>query len=125
MRLCVFEDSAVLNLEPLTLTRPAFDLWAGASSLLQRQCRTLGLGDVGLLVRPHLATLCARQHAGMTVNDRAFISAGPLLMVNARWLPPATITIDLSAAHVGLIDKQVAYVMLPDGAATLVPEGLE
>ena len=37
MSLCVFENRGVLNLEPLTLTRPAFDLLCGASTLLDRQ----------------------------------------------------------------------------------------
>src|SRR5262249_40480083 len=37
MRICVFEDRDVALLEPLTLTRPAFDLWCGASSLLNPQ----------------------------------------------------------------------------------------
>ena len=33
MRLCLVEDNAVAGLEPLTLTRPAFDLLLGASTL--------------------------------------------------------------------------------------------
>ena len=44
MRVCVFEDEGVANLEPLTLTRPAFDLRCGAATLLGRQLRCLAAG---------------------------------------------------------------------------------
>jgi hypothetical protein len=33
MRLCLVEDNAVAGLEPLTLTRPIFDLLLGSSTL--------------------------------------------------------------------------------------------
>jgi hypothetical protein len=33
MRLCLVEDSAVTGLEPLTLTRPVFDLRLGARTV--------------------------------------------------------------------------------------------
>ncbi|MGO8902282.1 MAG: putative sugar nucleotidyl transferase [Isosphaeraceae bacterium] len=33
MRLCLVEDLAVAGLEPLTLTRPVYELWLGCSSL--------------------------------------------------------------------------------------------
>jgi hypothetical protein len=33
MRLCLVEDSAVVNLEPLTLTRPVFELRLGSGTL--------------------------------------------------------------------------------------------
>ena len=42
MRLCVFEDAGVANLEPLSLTRPAFDLWLGAGTQLDRIRRLFG-----------------------------------------------------------------------------------
>jgi hypothetical protein len=51
MRLCVFEDFAVRDLEPLALTRPAFDLRCGARTLPERQADFLSAGEVGALVR--------------------------------------------------------------------------
>jgi hypothetical protein len=88
MRLCVFEDTGVVNLEPLALTRPAFDLRCGARTLLERQSRLTG-GEAGVLVRPELADLCRLGHPGLAVNDGDWLRRGPVLLVNGRWLPPA------------------------------------
>ena len=41
-RVCLFEDDAVAGLEPLALTRPAFDLLCGLTSLGDKQCRAFG-----------------------------------------------------------------------------------
>src|SRR5262245_53620574 len=54
MHVCVFEDQGVHNLEPLSLTRAAFDLRCGALTLLERQVRTFAADEVGALVRPPL-----------------------------------------------------------------------
>ena len=51
-RVCLFEEPAVEQLEPLTLTRPAFDLLCGQTSLAAKQCRHFAPCAVGLLVRP-------------------------------------------------------------------------
>ena len=42
MRLCLVEDNAVAGLEPLTLTRPVFDLMLGGSSLASKAARAFG-----------------------------------------------------------------------------------
>ena len=44
MRLCLVEDNAVAGLEPLTLTRPAFELLLGADPLGAKIARALGVG---------------------------------------------------------------------------------
>ena len=44
MRLCLVEDNAVADLEPLTLTRPAFDLRLGAGTLGGKIARAFGVG---------------------------------------------------------------------------------
>ncbi len=44
MRLCLVEDNAVVNLEPLTLTRPAYDLLLGQTSLGSKLARAFGVG---------------------------------------------------------------------------------
>src|SRR5947207_2057224 len=94
MRLCVFEDAGVQFLEPLTLTRPAWSLWCGASSLLERQKRFLAPAEVGALVRPELVDICRVEHAGLAINDANFLQRDGLVLTNARWLPPAEIQID-------------------------------
>src|SRR5262245_62729046 len=52
MRLCIYEDRAEL-LEPLSLTRPVFDLRCGMTTLAQKQCRPVGAGGVRIRGAPH------------------------------------------------------------------------
>lgn len=113
MRLCVYEDGAVQFLEPLTLTRPAWSLRCGASTLLERQQRALGAEEVGALVRPELVDLCRLQYPHLPINDGSFLQGPNLVLVNARWLPPLSAPLDLARPHVALVDGQVAYVALP------------
>jgi UDP-N-acetylglucosamine diphosphorylase/glucosamine-1-phosphate N-acetyltransferase len=113
MRLCVFEDAAVSNLDPLTLTRPAFDLWCGAASLLQQHVRHFGATDTAALVRPELSALCRQAHPQLAVNDAAWLRKGPAVLVNARWLPPAESPGDLTSYRVAVVGDQVAYAVLP------------
>ncbi len=113
MRLCLFEDRGVHNLEPLTLTRPAFDLLCGACTLGERQTRAFAVREVGALVRPGLADLCREAHPEMPVNDRAWLRAGPTILVNTRWLPPAHGIADAHTACVALVGAEVAYALLP------------
>ena len=58
MRLCLVEDSAVKALEPLSLTRPVFDLLLGSRSLGQKVAHAFGVDwnstRRGALIRPHL-----------------------------------------------------------------------
>src|SRR6516165_11895805 len=93
MRLCLVEDHAVAGLEPLTLTRPAYELLLGATTLGSKVARSFGtvLGpeDRGALVRPHLAAIERERDPHTAVNDREWLSRGPLIVVNARWIPPA------------------------------------
>jgi UDP-N-acetylglucosamine diphosphorylase/glucosamine-1-phosphate N-acetyltransferase len=117
MRLCVFEDRNVSFLEPLALTRPAFDLLCGAASLLDRQRRHFASSGVGALVRPYLAALCRQTHPSLTVQDADWLRAGPAVLVNARWLPPAAPLADRDTPRVGLVGDEVAYVLLPPDAA--------
>ena len=47
MPVIVYEDAAVADLEPLSLTRPAFDLRCGARTLLERQLRAFRCSPSG------------------------------------------------------------------------------
>lgn len=115
MRLCVFEDERVELLEPLALTRPAFALRCGARTLLERQRDALAASEVGAWVRPELAALTRLTHPGMPVNEASWLRENRIVLVNARWLPPDEVRLDPSAAHVGLIDDEPAYLVLPPG----------
>jgi UDP-N-acetylglucosamine diphosphorylase/glucosamine-1-phosphate N-acetyltransferase len=114
MRSCVFEDYRVDHLDPLTLTRPAFDLWCGASTLLARQQRWLGPGEMGAWVRPYLSEYCRFTHPDLPVNDADWLCRGRTTFVNSRWLPPLpsrTEAMDGSTPRIGMVDQQVAYVV--------------
>jgi UDP-N-acetylglucosamine diphosphorylase/glucosamine-1-phosphate N-acetyltransferase len=119
MRICIFEDSGVALLEPLTLTRPAFALWYGALPLLDRHRRRFPAAEVGLWVRPEFADLCRCQYPDLPVNDEAWLRAGPVVLVNARWLPSANAQLDPAGvgAACGVAGGQIAFVGLAMGEA--------
>jgi UDP-N-acetylglucosamine diphosphorylase/glucosamine-1-phosphate N-acetyltransferase len=113
MRACVFEDYGSYSLAPLTLTRPAFDLWCGVRTLLERQRRYFQPTELGALVRPALTDLCRVLHADVTVNDGSWLAADQTVLINGRWLPLAQPAIDFGTPQVGLIGEQVAYAVVP------------
>lgn len=123
MRVCLFEDARVADLEPLTLTRPAFDLLCGCTTLAEKQARFFEADEVGLLVRPLLAEVTREQRPGQPVNDLDWLwagsgSSGPdsraggVVLVNARWLPPEGCIEEPSGPCVGLVGDEVAYAVL-------------
>src|SRR5262249_48947642 len=113
MRVCIFEDAGVRSLDPLALTRPAFDLWCGSTTLLQRQIRFLGAAEVRALVRAPLAELCQRAPRDLAANDAAW-PRGPAALVTPRWLPPTGgPPPEPDVPQVGLVGGQVAFVVPP------------
>ncbi|HEV3167415.1 MAG TPA: putative sugar nucleotidyl transferase [Isosphaeraceae bacterium] len=131
MRLCLVEDSAVAGLEPLTLTRPAFDLLLGASSLGNKIARAfqIGAGPArrGAVVRPYLAAI-QRQHDPHTaVNDHDWLAREPVLVTNSRWVPPTDLTAPADApSWVGTCEGQPACAYVgPDDAVALEPHGVD
>src|SRR5215471_7586422 len=114
MRFCIFEDAGTQLLEPLTLTRPAFALRCGARTLLDRQCAATASNEIGLWVRPELVELCRWQYPDLAVNDEPWLREQPVVLVNARWLPPAA-SQAWDTPGVGLVDGHVAWLSLdPD-----------
>jgi UDP-N-acetylglucosamine diphosphorylase/glucosamine-1-phosphate N-acetyltransferase len=125
MRICTFEDSRVLFLEPLTLTRPAFALRLGAETLLERQQRALSADQLGVWVRPELAPLARLLSPGLMVNDPDWLQAGRAVFVNARWLLETKTAIDVHTPHVGVVGEQVAYLMLAEPEVPPAPEQVD
>ncbi len=123
MPVIIYEDAAVANLEPLALTRPAFDLRCGAGTLLARQLRFFDVREAGALVRPALAELTRRAHPELTVNDAP--SDGPLTLVNARWLPPSEARFESGPTEVGSVGAEVAYVRFTDRDLSFESAGLD
>jgi UDP-N-acetylglucosamine diphosphorylase/glucosamine-1-phosphate N-acetyltransferase len=89
MRICLYEDRGAATLGPLTLTRPAAELLCGLSSLGEKQVRHFAAESVGHLCRPVMADLLRASDPVAPVNDPAWLRSAPVVLVNARWLPPA------------------------------------
>ena len=125
MRLCVFEDAGVANLEPLSLTRAAFDLWLGAGTLLMRVQRAFPTAEVGAIVRPALVKLCRQQHREIAVNDLDWLRRGPVVFVNARWLPSPIAALSPAMGELGLVGEELAYAAVQSAnLETATPENL-
>ncbi len=126
MRLCIFEDRGAADLEPLTLTRPTFDLLCGTCTLAAKQCRTFTASAVGFLVRPHLADLVRLQNPGKPVNDLQWLRSAPTVLVNGRFLPQPGAALDLSRPAVALVGEEVAFVVAgPEHLASVSVESLD
>ncbi len=108
MRLCIFEDRAE-QLEPLSLTRPVFELRCGITSLAAKQARHVGAAASAVLIRPALVDLYRLQSPGVRVNAH---QCEGMLLVNGRWLPPDDAFVPPSVPCIGLAGADVAYVWL-------------
>lgn len=111
MSICLFEDGGVDFLEPLALTRPAFDLVCGTRSVLARHQSVHGEGQMLAWIRPDLVEHARRRHTALPINDLVALKAKDLAYANARWLPSLETPIDRSTPRVGLIEDHVAYVV--------------
>jgi UDP-N-acetylglucosamine diphosphorylase/glucosamine-1-phosphate N-acetyltransferase len=112
MRLCLFEDRHVVDLEPLTLTRPAFELLCGQSSLGVKQCRQFPARSVGVVIRPHLAPWWQTQAPQIPVNNDGWLKSGPTILVNARWLPGRDGVESNHTSCVAVVGDEIAYAVL-------------
>ncbi len=131
MRLCLVEDSAVVGLEPLTLTRPAFDLRLGGSTLGKKIARAVGVGPGparrAVVVRPYLAAIQAQRDPQTVVNDRDWLAKAPVIVANSRWVPPADFELPAHGSPwLGMCDGQPALAMVdPELASGLSPNGVD
>lgn len=122
MHLYVFEDSRTTSLEPLALTRPVFDLRCGAGTLLEYHLRYFTPIQTTVLVRDSIAGLCRLLHPEIAVNPVHSPGRVAQLLVNARWLPPATPAPDLSVPQAARVGEELAYMVLPpDAVVSLDP----
>lgn len=131
MRLCLVEDLGVAGLEPLTLTRAAFDLRLGQSTMGSKIARALGVGQGparrGAIVRPHLAAMQRLRDPHTAVNDAEWLARGPVFVANARWVPPGQFTLpETSAPWLGLCDGLPACASVgPELASGLAPSTVD
>ena len=126
MRICLVEDAAAADLDPLTLTRPVYDLLLGARSLGEKLLAAFGSPSGpacrGAIVRGYLEGITREREPSTAVNDREWLARGPVLAANARWVPPAGfVPPDLGSPWVGLCEGQPACAFVGPEAA----QGLE
>jgi UDP-N-acetylglucosamine diphosphorylase/glucosamine-1-phosphate N-acetyltransferase len=115
MRICLYEDAGVADLEPLTLTRPVFDLVCGQTSLAVKQARQFPGCPLGVVLRPSLADLYRQRCPNTPVNDLGWLGSEPTVLVNGRWLPPAGCRCVGSGPCVGLVGEEVVYAVVQPG----------
>lgn len=135
MRICLFEDRRVVDLAPLTLTRPVYDLTCGLTSLAEQSARYFGADAVGYLVRPLVQDLAREQRPHAPVNDPLWLRAGPTVLINARWIPPVraagtliptTAQLLADGPFLALCDGELAYAALtPELLAAVSPATLD
>ena len=93
MRLCLVEDNAVAGLEPLTLTRPVYELLLGASPLGSKIAKRSGSGRDRIgsraVIRPHLAAVQQLARPAYRRQRSGLAGPRPGARGNGRWVPPA------------------------------------
>jgi UDP-N-acetylglucosamine diphosphorylase/glucosamine-1-phosphate N-acetyltransferase len=131
MRLCLVEDLGVAGLEPLTLTRPMYELWLGCSTLGSKIAGAFGVGPGpqrrGAVIRSHLVAVQRQRDPHVVVNDRDWLARGPLVVANARWVPPADFEApDVHGPSLGFCDGQPAFARVgPEDALGLDPHTID
>ncbi len=119
MEIAVFEDTAVENFGPLTLTRPAYKFLCGTTTLLDKINHHLAIDTSAYFyTRDHLAPVLREQHPDNPVNE---LPTENLLLVNGL------LVVDMdTAARIKGLDQNTALVK--DGrvaAARLKKERVE
>ncbi len=120
MRIVVFEDAQVHQLDPLTLGRPAYSLQCGGLSLADQLDH--GDGRVQGCIRPHLTAWQAAEYPQFSTTAA---DSDPQLLVNARLVPcQQTFTVlqkMMSCSRAGLVfqGETLAAAYLPPNAPAL------
>ncbi|MFL3008035.1 MAG: putative sugar nucleotidyl transferase [Candidatus Neomarinimicrobiota bacterium] len=81
MKIAFFEDEKALNLEPLIINRPVFDLRYGSNSLLERMYQFFPKSSILLWVRESIKNLTAELYPSKNVNQ---IMDDNIIWLNAR-----------------------------------------
>lgn len=122
-RIVLFEDSAALQLRPISLLRPVFELLCGHFCVRERALRGIGATEWGALIRPGLVETCRQQHPEARVNDEAWLREAPTLLVNGRWLFDPHSLLRFADGDAAILDGAVVALTLdPDEAALISPD---
>ena len=121
MRIALYEDGAVADFGPLTLLRPVFELVCGRYTLRDRLMRRLHVSEWGAFVRRPLVEVYREDHPECRLNDPAWLTGGPTLVVNGRWLPTAESLRRIDPQEAGFIEDTVAYLTVTPAEAAAIP----
>jgi len=84
MNLYIYENHQALDLEPVALTRPAFDLKSGSSSFLERILKQFSGHKICLFVRTELEEISREQWPDLEINPKQ-VKEGLWLLGNVFW----------------------------------------
>lgn len=86
MNIYIFEDQKSLNFEPISLTRPVFDIRIGSETFLERIQSLFPDSDINLFVRKELEDLTKNMYPNFEVNPES-VNEGLWLLGNVIWEP--------------------------------------
>ena len=84
MNIYVFEDQKSLNFEPLSLTRPVFDIRIGSETFLERIQFLFPNSDITIFVRKDLEEITRDKYPNFNVNPES-VDDGLWLLGNVIW----------------------------------------
>ncbi len=84
MNIYIFENDRALNLEPISLTRPVFEVRCGALTCIERLNFLLPDENIYLFVRPELEEVTKETFPGLHVNPKT-VDEGIWLLGNTLW----------------------------------------
>ncbi|MDP1994918.1 MAG: putative sugar nucleotidyl transferase, partial [Ignavibacteria bacterium] len=68
MEICIFEDLYFDRIEPLTFSRPTYDLVCGISSLKDKIVRHYSNVKISLHTRPYLESFLISKYPDLSIN---------------------------------------------------------
>ena len=85
MQICIYEDEKHVNFEPLSLSRPIFDLVCGASTLKEKIQRAFPDYQILLHCRKYLERITLKNNPNIKVNKKI---SDEVLLINSRIIAP-------------------------------------
>jgi UDP-N-acetylglucosamine diphosphorylase/glucosamine-1-phosphate N-acetyltransferase len=85
MQICIFEDSDYINFEPLSLSRPVYELFCGINTLKEKIISEFSDSDVSLFCREYLTEIEKAENPNLPVNK---LEGDSCLLINGGLLEP-------------------------------------
>ena len=107
MNIYVYEDQQALKFEPLSLTRPVFDIRIGSETFLGRIKYLFPKSKIALFVRDDLADITKQKYPDLEINPLS-INDGIWLLGNVIWENNDLITLKNNTGAFYYDDKLIA-----------------